>query len=78
MGSAVVVEIERQFARLTPEAQLGLLERLVRRAHAAVSGIGGPWEADLAAMAADPEIRQELARIGAEFSPAEADGLEGH
>ena len=76
MAAPVPSEIESQFARLSPEAQLSLLERLVHRARLAVSGRRDTWEADLAAMAADPEMQRELHRIQAEFSVTEADGLE--
>ena len=41
-----------------------------------MSGRGDTWEADLSAMAADPEMQRELNRINAEFSVTEADGLE--
>ena len=33
------------------------------------------WDADLSAMAADPEMQGELSRISSEFSAAESDGL---
>ncbi len=76
MATPALSEIESEFARLSPEAQLGLLERLVHRARVAVSGRGDTWEADLSAMAADPEMTRELNRINAEFGATEADGLE--
>ena len=76
MATPALSEIESEFARLSPEAQLGLLERLVHRARVAVSGRRDTWEADLSAMAADPEMQRELNRINAEFSVTEADGLE--
>jgi len=69
-------EIENEFDRLSPEAQLSLLERLVHRARVAVSGNRDTWDADLFAMAADPQMQRELNRINAEFAVAEADGLE--
>ena len=75
MATAVLSQIESEFARLSPEAQLTLLERLVHRTRVTVAG-GGTWESDLAAMAADPAVQRELSRIGAEFRVAEADGLE--
>ena len=68
-------EFEGQFARLTPEAQLSLLERLVHRVRLGLGNTRDSWEADLGAMAADPEIQRELNRINAEFRVAEADGL---
>ncbi|MBI2927449.1 MAG: hypothetical protein HYY24_17270 [Verrucomicrobia bacterium] len=76
MATAALSEIESEFARLSPEAQLTLLERLVHRARVAVSGTRDTWEADLSAMAADPEVQRELHRINAEFAPTEGDGLE--
>jgi len=76
MATPALSEIENEFARLSPEAQLTLLERLVHRARVAVSGRGDTWEADLSAMADDPEMQRELHRINAEFAAAEADGLE--
>ena len=78
MATPALSEIESEFARLSPEAQLNLLERLVHRARVAVAGRRDTWEADLAAMAADPEMQSELSCISAEFSATEADGLERH
>ena len=78
MAMPTLSEIENEFARLSPEAQLSLLERLVHRARVAAAGRRDTWEAELAAMAADPEMQRELNRINAEFSTAEADGLEKH
>jgi hypothetical protein len=69
-------EIESQFARLSPEAQVRLLERLVHRLRLAVVGGQNNWEAELSAMAADPQIKHELIQTNAEFSATEADGLE--
>jgi len=77
MATAVLSRIESEFARLSPEAQLTLLERLVHRTRVTVAG-GDAWESDLAAMAADPAVQRELGRINAEFCVTEADGLERH
>ena len=76
MATPALSEIESEFARLSPEAQLSLLERIVYRARVAVSGRRDTWEADLSAMVADPEVQRELSRINLEFSVTEADGLE--
>ncbi len=76
MATPGLNEIESEFARLSPEAQLSLLERLVHRVRVAVSGLRDTWEAELSAMAADPEMQRELNRINAEFSATETDGLE--
>ena len=78
MATPAFSEIENEFARLSPEAQLTLLERLVHRARMAVSSNRDTWEADLSAMAADPEMQRELNRINAELAATEADGLERH
>ena len=74
MATPALSEIENEFARLSPEAQLTLLERLVHRVRVAVSGPRDTWEADLSAMAADLEMQRELSRIHGEFASAEADG----
>lgn len=76
MATPVLSEIESEFARLSPEAQLTLLERLVHRARVTVSGQRDTWDADLSAMAADPEMQRELNCIKNEFAVAETDGLE--
>ena len=78
MATPALSEIESEFSRLSPEAQLALLERLVHRTRVAVSGNRDTWEADLSAMAADPEMQRELKRISTEFATTEADGLERH
>ena len=78
MARPALSEIENEFARLSPEAQLTLLERLVHRTRVAVAERRDTWDSELAAMAADPEIRRELDTINAEFSGAEDDGLKGH
>jgi hypothetical protein len=75
MATAVLSEIENEFARLSPEAQLILLERLVHRTRVTIAG-EDTWESGLAAMAADPDVQCELSRINAEFGITEADGLE--
>ena len=76
MASEALHEIETEFARLSPEAQLSMLERLVHRVRLAVSGRQETWQAELSAMAADPEMQRELSRMNAEFSATESDGLE--
>ena len=73
MATPAPSEIENEFVRLSPEAQLTLLERLVHRTRMAMFGKRDTWEADLSAMAADPEMQRELNCINAEFATAEAD-----
>ncbi len=75
MAMPALNEIESEFARLSPETQLSLLERLVHRVRVAVSGRHDNWDTALSAMAADPEMQRELSRINAELSATEPDGL---
>jgi len=75
MALSPLKEIESQFARLPTESQLSLLERLVHQLRQNLETPNASWEAELAAMAADPQMQRELSRINSEFSAAEADGL---
>jgi hypothetical protein len=76
VNSSVLAQIEESFTRLSRTDQLRLLERLVHYLHEATIR-EQEFESDqLAAMAADPEVQQELKRIEEEFIFAEADGLE--
>ena len=76
MATPAQNEIENQFAHLSPEAQLSLLERLVHRVRLAVAGRQESWEAGLSAMADDPQVQRELREINADFNGTEGDGLE--
>jgi hypothetical protein len=77
MLSRVSNEIEREFERLSPAAQLSLLEQLLRRVRISLSSGHDPWEAGLSASAADPEVRRELDCCKAECQAREPDGLRG-
>ena len=70
-----IAEIENQFAQLSSESQLSLLERLVHRARGGLAKENAAWEAQLAQMASDPQVKKELASINSEFAVAETDGL---
>ena len=76
MTTTALERIETDIARLSLAEQLWLMERLVHR----IRHIGlRPLivqESDLAAMAADPAIQQELQHIAAEFALTEMDGLD--
>jgi len=61
---------------LSISEQLRLIERLVHRVHERTQKQNADLDAQLAQMAADPQIQAELAKIEEEFSNAEADGLE--
>jgi hypothetical protein len=75
MTAFTVNEIESQFAQLPTEVQLSVLERLVHQMRRSLPPERDKWEAELSAMAADPEMQRELGRINSEFSATEADGL---
>ncbi len=66
--------IEKEVTQLLPQEQLWLMERMARQLQAS-SISHSEVESDLAAMAADPEIRHELRAIDEEFRPTEMDGL---
>jgi hypothetical protein len=70
-------EIEKESARLSPEAQLSLLERLKRQAHVSQLVQHDPWEDQLSAMTADPQIRREIDCFNADTRVTESDGLQG-
>ena len=78
MATSAPGSIETEFARLSPEPQLSLLERLVHQMRLSMSGRQDAWTAELSAMAADPEVQRELEQINAEFTGTEGDGLERH
>jgi hypothetical protein len=63
MAASPVNDIESQFARLPTATQLSLLERLVHHLRQSLGSAEKSWEADLAAMAADPQMQKELNRI---------------
>jgi hypothetical protein len=76
MATASIQEIENQFAQLPRETQWSVIERLVHRLRCSEGPSSrGTWEASLAAMASDPEVRRELDQIEQDFAPTEADGL---
>ena len=81
MGSAVLSQIEEMIDRLSPDEQMGLIVNLTRRlqgsqrsefprGHAFFKG-------QLAVMAEDPQVQDELKAIRKEFAATESDGLDG-
>jgi hypothetical protein len=60
-------DIESQFARLPTKGQLSLLERLVHNLRQSFEARQESWEAELSAMAADPQMQRELSLIDTEF-----------
>jgi hypothetical protein len=77
MPSTVINDIEREFAQLSREVQLSLLERLLRHVRLSETGPNDTWEAELSEMAADPQIRREIDCFNADTLVTEADGLRG-
>ena len=76
MTTPTLERIETAIAQLSLAEQLWLMERLAHRIrHSSLRPLR-VQEADLAAMAADPAIQQELAHIAAEFALTELDGLD--
>lgn len=76
MNQSVLSQIEDTFSRLSISEQLLLIERLVHQVHQNTLKQKTDLDNQLALMAADPEIQNELERIEQEFAYAEADGLE--
>lgn len=58
---SLIAEIEDQVSRLSTEEQWKLMEHLMRRPRPKASR--PDWDADIIAMAADPDIQRELKAI---------------
>lgn len=69
----LVSRLESQMAQLSFSEQLWLLERLVQRLRMQSDG-PDPRDAQLAAMAEDPDIQRELRCIEAELTPLQPQG----
>ena len=75
MNQSTLSEIEESINQLPVDQQLRLIERVAQRIRGSIVGKDS-IEDRLAAMASDPQIQDELHKIGAEFSSTETDGLE--
>jgi hypothetical protein len=75
MNIPVLSQIEEHISRLSAEEQLWLIARVAQRLRTQLT-TQNPAEAQLVAMAADPEMQVELRTIAEEFAHTEADGLE--
>jgi hypothetical protein len=75
MNTPVLSQIEESINQLSLDEQLWLMEQLAHRIRENTLKQSF-WDTQLAAMAADPEIQNELRKIEEEFAFAEADGLE--
>jgi hypothetical protein len=74
--SVSLAQIELDIRQLSYDEQLLLIERLVQGLRRRSRDARPTFDAALAQMAADPEIRRELEAIAQEFAVAEMDGLE--
>jgi hypothetical protein len=70
-------DLERRIQELSSDERLWLIERVVHGLGAGAGTDRGATDRELSAMAANPEIQQELRQIDREFAGTEADGLEG-
>jgi hypothetical protein len=75
MNLAALSQIEERIAQLSLAEQLWLIERVAQRLRDRLDA-QSTFDQQLAAMAADQEIQQELRRIEEEFAPAAANGLD--
>jgi len=75
MNFPALSQIEAYIAQLSLDEQLWLIARVAQRLRAQLVA-QSPLDAQLAAMAFDPEIQNELRAIAEGFAYAESDGLE--
>ncbi|MBP1468616.1 hypothetical protein EYB53_023080 [Candidatus Chloroploca sp. M-50] len=75
MTTPTLERIETDIAQLSLAEQLWLMERLAHRIRQFSLRPLRVQEADVAAMAADESIQQEVQHIAAEFAVTEQDGL---
>jgi len=73
MSLQQITRLEQEIHQLSARDQWMLMERLAQHLEGQPST--GSREQELAAMAADPEIRAEIEAIAQEFGSAELDGL---
>lgn len=76
MNVSLIERMEIEISQLALPDQLWLLERLIQRIRKRTLQTRPALDAQLAAMAYDPNMRRELKAIDAEFAATEADGLE--
>jgi hypothetical protein len=75
-SSASLAQIEQATRQLSYDERLWLICRLADGLRNCSRNARPTFDAELAQMAADPEMQHELAQIEQEFGPAEMDGLE--
>ena len=75
MHTSVLSQIEESITQLPVDEQLWLIERVAQRLREHMLKQRA-LDAQLVAMAADPDIQRELRKINQEFAATESDGLE--
>ena len=75
MLTPTLEQIETNIARLSLDEQLWLMERLAHTIRQRTLPTVMVKESELAAMAADPTIQNEIQQINDEFAATEMDGL---
>jgi hypothetical protein len=76
MDYSTLEQIETELRHLALDEQLWIMERLAKSIRAQTARQPLITDAQLADMAADPDIQRELRQIEVEFSGTEADGLD--
>ncbi len=76
MNSTPLGQIEQVIGQLTDDERLLLIERLAHGLRDSSKKTELSLQAQLAEMAADPDIRRELDEIAREFAATDMDGLE--
>jgi hypothetical protein len=74
MPSAILLELEQKIRKLSAPDQWWLIERTLESMREKAEEVR--QQAELAAMAADPNVQREIRQIQKEFAVTEADGLE--
>ena len=75
MATSTIEDIEKKIKQLSREEQFCLFERLAHQISGDVLNKQKTIEAQLTAMAFDPEIQREIRKINSEFTGTELDGL---
>ncbi len=75
MNLSTLSQIEESINQLPVDQQLRLIERVAQHIRGHIAGKDS-IEDQLAAMASDPQIQDELRKIDEEFASTETDGLE--
>jgi len=75
MATSTIEDIEKKIKQLPRSEQLCLFERLAHQLRGDALNKQKTIEAQITAMAFDPEIQLEIRKINSEFTGTELDGL---